>query len=81
MESLMSATLALDLSILKPIALFVFLGIFLAIVIKLLLTRRSAYEKRRRLPLDDDRVLEPRDDGDASSTRRTDEDQVRHGSQ
>jgi hypothetical protein len=74
MESLMSASLALDFSILKPIALFVFLGIFLVIVVKLLLTRRSAYEKRSRLPLDDDRVLEPRDDSDASSTRRTNED-------
>jgi cbb3-type cytochrome oxidase subunit 3 len=74
MESLISAALGLDLGILKPIALFVFLGIFVAIVIKLLLTRRSAYEKRRRLPLEDDKVLEPRDDSDASSTRRADED-------
>jgi hypothetical protein len=43
------------------ILMLFFLGFWLAVAVWLLFTRKSKYEKRRHLPLEDDTVLEPRD--------------------
>lgn len=45
---------------LKQVALFVFLALFLGVLVRLMLGRRELYETRGNMPLDDDRVFEPR---------------------
>ena len=51
---LASASVPADLSLLKNIGLVVFFAIFVGIGVRLLLTRRSAFDHAARLPLDDD---------------------------
>ena len=46
-----------DLSLLKNIGLVVFFTIFIGIGVRLLLTRRSAFDHAASLPLDDDAGL------------------------
>ena len=51
-----------DISDMKMIALFLFLGIWLFVAIRLLFTRKETYDKTARIPLDDQQVMEPRTD-------------------
>ncbi len=44
----------------KVIGLAIFLTIWLLVVLRLLLTRSSSYQKAARIPLDDQQVVEPR---------------------
>lgn len=46
--------------VLKQVALFVFLALFVGVVVRLWVGRREVYEKRGQMPLFDDQVLEPR---------------------
>lgn len=46
--------------VLKQVALFVFLALFVGVVVRLWVGRREVYEKRGQIPLFDDQVLEPR---------------------
>ena len=54
-------TLAADLMELKVIATIVFFLIWVAILIRLVVSRSRKYDDAARLPLHDDRILEPRD--------------------
>jgi cbb3-type cytochrome oxidase subunit 3 len=48
------------------IALVVFVVVFLAIVLRVVLARRGRYDAASRIPLHEDRVLTPRDSGDTA---------------
>jgi cbb3-type cytochrome oxidase subunit 3 len=52
----------------KMILMLFFLGFWLAVAIWLLFTRKGKFDKQMRMPLEDDRVLEPRD-GDETKRR------------
>jgi len=54
------SSLLTSLGVLKVIALVFFVGMWLFIAIRLLVRRSSDYELTAQLPLNDDRVLEPR---------------------
>ena len=45
----------------KMILMLFFLGFWLAVAIWLLLSRKGKYDKRKQMPLEDEKVLEPRD--------------------
>ena len=60
--SVEAPVLLADISDMKMIALFLFLGIWLFVAIRLLFTRKEKYDKTARIPLDDQQVMEPRTD-------------------
>ncbi len=55
-----SAAAVTDLSVLKNIALVIFFVVFLGVALRLVLTRRSVWEKAAQIPLSDDDPVEPR---------------------
>jgi len=55
-------TLLFELATLKLVAFFVFLGMFLIVLIRVLTGPRRRYENQARIPLSDDTIVEPRDE-------------------
>lgn len=45
----------------KMILMLFFLGFWLAVAVWLLFTRKGKFDKQKQMPLEDDRVLEPRE--------------------
>ncbi|UCF67698.1 MAG: cbb3-type cytochrome c oxidase subunit 3 [Acidobacteriota bacterium] len=54
----------LDVALLKMIALVFFFCVFLYIVIWLIFSRSERHKRHARLPLEDERVIEPRNTAD-----------------
>jgi cbb3-type cytochrome oxidase subunit 3 len=67
--------LALNAALLKTVATFTFVAIFLGVVIWLLMSRPGKYQKTKQIPLHDERVMEPRE-GAADEAGQNDDDDV-----
>jgi hypothetical protein len=57
----MAVLIASGMAVFKIVGTLIFVGVFVAVVVRLLLSRSDRYKKAAQMPLEDEKIIEPRE--------------------